>query len=67
MIFAVDIGNTNIILAVHDGKSWIDKWRIHTDVSKTSDEYFVLINSLLNSTNSTEYHKIGRASCRERV
>lgn len=55
MLFAVDIGNTNIVLAVHDGKSWINIWRIHTDVHKTSDEYFVLLESLLNNFDSNEY------------
>ena len=55
MLFAVDIGNTNIVLAVHDGKTWINTWRIHTDIHKTSDEYFVLLESLLNNFDSNEY------------
>jgi type III pantothenate kinase len=56
MLFAVDIGNTNIVLAVHDGSSWINIWRIHTDIHKTSDEYFVLLESLLNNSYSNEYN-----------
>jgi len=55
MLFAVDIGNTNIVLAIHDGKSWINKWRIHTDIHKTTDEYFVVIESLLNHSNPQNY------------
>lgn len=56
MLFAVDIGNTNIVLAIHDGKSWINKWRIHTDIHKTTDEYFVVLESLLNHYNPKEYN-----------
>ncbi|MGD1821166.1 MAG: type III pantothenate kinase [Pleomorphochaeta sp.] len=56
MLFAVDIGNTNIVLAIHDGKSWVNTWRIHTDIHKTTDEYFVVLESLLHNLHPQEYH-----------
>ncbi len=56
MLFAVDIGNTNIVLAIHDGTSWINTWRIHTDIHKTTDEYFVVIESLLKNSNPKDYN-----------
>lgn len=46
MLFVVDIGNTNIVLAIHDGEKWLEHWRIYSDQKKTSDEYFVVLESL---------------------
>ncbi|WP_320130791.1 type III pantothenate kinase [uncultured Sphaerochaeta sp.] len=48
MLFAVDIGNTNIVIAVHDGKNWVQSFRIYSDQRKTSDEYFVVLESLFS-------------------
>jgi type III pantothenate kinase len=47
MLLAVDIGNTNIVLGVHDGHVWTRSWRIATDASKMPDEYAALLDSLL--------------------
>lgn len=46
MFFAVDIGNTNIVLAVHDGEKWAQTFRVYSDQAKTGDEYFVILDSL---------------------
>ncbi len=51
MIVAVDIGNTNIVIAVKDMDRWITSFRIFTDTKKTGDEYFVIISSLMNTSN----------------
>jgi type III pantothenate kinase len=48
MFFAVDIGNTNIVLAVHDGKQWVQTFRVYSDQAKTGDEYFVILDSLFS-------------------
>ena len=48
MILLVDVGNTNIVLGVHDGENYITSWRISTDTMKTSDEYSVQIMQLFN-------------------
>jgi type III pantothenate kinase len=48
MLIAVDIGNTNIVVAVHDGNSWVHSFRIYSDQRKTTDEYFVVLDSLLS-------------------
>ena len=48
MLFAVDIGNTNIVIAVHDGKDWVHSFRIYSDQRKTTDEYFVVLDSLIS-------------------
>jgi type III pantothenate kinase len=47
MLLVVDAGNTNTVMAVHDGRSWVGRWRISTDASRTSDEYAVWLLTLL--------------------
>ena len=47
MLLVVDTGNTNVVMAVHDGAGWRGKWRIATDPQRTSDEYAVWLLSLL--------------------
>ncbi len=47
MLLVVDAGNTNIVFAVHDGKTWRGIWRIATDDQRTSDEYAVWLLMLL--------------------
>lgn len=47
MFCAVDIGNTNVVLAIHNGKRWVHSFRAYTDQKKTGDEYFVILDSLI--------------------
>jgi type III pantothenate kinase len=46
MLMVVDVGNTNIVFAVHNDESWIGTWRIATDDQRTSDEYAVWLLTL---------------------
>jgi type III pantothenate kinase len=46
MIFVVDVGNTNIVLGVYQGKDLLHHWRISTNRSATADEYGVMIHNL---------------------
>lgn len=48
MILVFDVGNTNMVLGVYKGKDLIENFRISTERAKTSDEYGMLINQLLN-------------------
>lgn len=47
MLLAVDIGNTVITIGVHDGEGWRVRLRVRTVSDKSSDEYGILIHSLL--------------------
>jgi type III pantothenate kinase len=47
MLLVVDAGNTNTVMAVHDGQGWVGRWRISTDAQRTSDEYAVWLLTLL--------------------
>lgn len=46
MLFAVDIGNTNVVIAVFDGDKIIQQWRISSDKNRTGDEYTSTILTL---------------------
>ncbi|MDD4082240.1 MAG: type III pantothenate kinase [Sphaerochaetaceae bacterium] len=48
MLFTVDIGNTNIVIAIHDEEKWVNIWRVSTEKKKTTDEYYLTIIDLLN-------------------
>ena len=47
MLLVVDAGNTNVVVAVHDGREWRGIWRIATEAGRTSDEYAVWLLTLL--------------------
>ena len=47
MLLAIDAGNTNIVFAVSDGKDIRAEWRAVTETTRTSDEYAVLLQPLL--------------------
>jgi type III pantothenate kinase len=46
-LLAVDVGNTNTVLGVFRGADLVAHWRIQTTAGRTSDEYAVLVHSLL--------------------
>lgn len=50
MLLVIDAGNTNVVVAVHDGADWCGIWRIRTDAQRTSDEYAVWLLALLDRT-----------------
>ena len=43
MIFVVDVGNTNIVFGVYQGKELLHHWRLSTNRSATADEYGIMI------------------------
>ena len=46
MLLAVDVGNTNIVLGVYEGKTLKVSWRISTNPLQTGDEYGVILKNL---------------------
>jgi type III pantothenate kinase len=48
MLLVFDIGNSNIVLGLYDGKELLHHWRISTDRQKTGDEYGMLIHNLFS-------------------
>lgn len=49
MILVIDVGNTNITMGVYEDSQLVTTFRIMSKMSRTSDEYGVLINELLRS------------------
>ena len=41
MLLAIDVGNTNMVFALHDGSQVVAEWRCRTERQRTADEYFV--------------------------
>jgi type III pantothenate kinase len=48
MLLAIDVGNTNVVFALIDGRDIVGRWRIATDPRRTADEYAVWLLQLLN-------------------
>jgi len=48
MLLAVDIGNTNIVIGIHDTKKWTHHWRIKTVADKMPDEYRVIFRNFMH-------------------
>src|ERR1700748_2233667 len=47
MLLAIEQGNTNSVLAVHDGSDWIAQWRTATESTRTADEYAIWLSQFL--------------------
>lgn len=47
MLLAVDVGNTNIVFGVYEGKVLSSSWRMATHKYHTEDEYGIVLKSLL--------------------
>jgi type III pantothenate kinase len=46
MLLVIDVGNTNVTLAVFRGKELLAQWRLTTERTRTGDEYGVQVRSL---------------------
>jgi len=47
MLLAIDLGNTNVVFALFEGRTIRTRWRIATDPRRTGDEYAVWLSQLL--------------------
>ncbi len=48
MLLAIDIGNTNVVIAVFKGEEIVHTWRIATDTKRTGDEYKSILLTLMD-------------------
>jgi type III pantothenate kinase len=48
VILVVDVGNTNIVLGLYDGRILKQHWRLSTNRSATVDEYGILLTNLFH-------------------
>lgn len=56
MVLVFDVGNTNMVVGVYEGRNLLTHWRIRTDTLRTADEYGVMLNSLFH------YHDLSMRS-----
>lgn len=49
MLLAVDVGNSNTVFGLFDGRQWREQWRLQTDLHRLADEWGVLLLGLLGS------------------
>ena len=47
MYLVVDIGNTNIVFALLEESFVKYKWRVSTDINRTSDEYYIWLSTII--------------------
>lgn len=48
MFLLFDVGNTNIFIGVSDGFKIIDTYRLNTEITKTSDEYYIQMKNIID-------------------
>lgn len=48
MLLAIDVGNTNSVIALYDGDRPVAQWRTSTSSSRTADEYAVWLSQLMS-------------------
>src|ERR1051325_8470176 len=48
MLLAIDIGNTNIVLGLYQGKKLVTHWRLAAQAERTADEYGGIISPLID-------------------
>ena len=49
MRWAIDVGNTQTVVGLHDGTDWRATLRLSTDIERTEDEFAGLVHSMLVS------------------
>jgi type III pantothenate kinase len=54
MLLAIDVGNSNMVFALHDGREVIAEWRCRTERQRTADEYWVWLVELMRNLGITE-------------
>lgn len=47
MLLAIDVGNTNSVIALYDGDTPAAQWRVSTSTTRTADEYAVWLSHLM--------------------
>ncbi|HKD42629.1 MAG TPA: type III pantothenate kinase [Myxococcaceae bacterium] len=57
MLLAIDVGNTNTVIGVFEGRRLLEHWRLETDARRTHDEYGILLRQLF-AWGSIEPHRV---------
>jgi type III pantothenate kinase len=50
MLLVIDVGNTNTVIGIYDGRQLLKDWRIRTERNTTEDEFNLLVNNLFRGS-----------------
>ena len=50
MLLVIDVGNTQTVMGVYDGEELLVDWRLSTDISRSGDEFWVILRNLFRET-----------------
>lgn len=53
MLWAIDVGNTHLVVGVHDGTAWRATWRLASALESTEDDFAARLSSLAGLTGLT--------------
>lgn len=48
MLLVIDVGNTNTVMGIYDGRTLVRDWRIRTERNTTEDEFNFLVSGLFS-------------------
>ena len=48
MLWAIDVGNTQTVVGIHEGGQWLAHWRLESDHARTEDEIAGLLKPLFD-------------------
>ena len=51
MLFAIDIGNSNLVLGLYNDQKWFYQWRLETSLHKNSNDYAMDVSSFFLENN----------------
>ncbi|MDF2674832.1 MAG: type pantothenate kinase [Clostridiales bacterium] len=57
MLLVFDVGNTNIVLGVYQGKKLLIDWRLTTNFQRSADEFGIIVIELFEKAN-INYHEV---------
>lgn len=60
MIVAIDIGNTETMIGLFEGREVVDSWRVATERHRTGDEIFLTLRGLLGGGPAAEAGEVER-------
>lgn len=58
MLLTIDVGNTQTVLGLFEGKEIVEHWRVATDARRTADELAVLLGGLLAQRDVTNGSRV---------
>lgn len=50
MLLVIDVGNTNIVMGIYEGKHLLKDWRVRTERDTTEDEFYALATMLFSAS-----------------